>query len=424
MSPVDPSGAKRDGLSAGNSMPSAKPVLIYFDPHTAGHRKEYLAFHLRACEAMGISLKAYVPRSLWQDACSLAQIDVRLGELGADLNIPIDSFRQKYATLAHVVDIERGGGNYLLYFPMIDEYLLPILLVHASRAGLGMPWSGIFFRNSFDYLYDEWSDPKRYVKSLLRLAVLHAAQRTGMVELLTMNEGWPTRLSVPVTWQPDAMSSLDVMAENIRGDQCWPVPTRAIPKRRVSLLAFGAMAPRKGILEVTHAMEALTDEELCEIDLHLLGRFDSGYRAAVEASTARLTARGALVEIEDDFVSEVHLHDALCRCNFVLAPYVNHIASSGVVGIAAQYGRPVLAQSTYQVGEEVRRNGLGLAVNCRNRNALINALRQLLEGKVKVTAEMRAYCDRKNARSATAAFEAFLSRRFGNFLQARAECRT
>ena len=387
--------------------------FVYFDPNCDGHRREYLTFFLEVCARVGVKLCAYVPAALWKETCALAQGGIGLAEHTCDIEISIDSFKQKCSALADLFAAESGRQRTLLFFPMIDEYLLPMLYVRVRKGRFGTPWSGTIFRNSFDYLRDEISKPKLFLKSVLRRIVLPAVVRTGAVELFTLNPEWKKQLSVPVTWLPDTLSSLDRMAVVARDRDGWPVPRSADGDDRVHLLAFGSMVARKGILELVTASAALRNEELCRIELRILGKFTADYRMQVEAWLPNLRQRGAIIEIIDDYVSEPDLYAALCRCDYVLAPYVHHIGSSGVVGLAAQFGRPVLGQNTYQVGDEIRRWELGLAVDCRSQRALVAALRQLLSGKVAVTDKMRSYCERKTPLNATATIERFLQRRFG-----------
>jgi glycosyltransferase involved in cell wall biosynthesis len=159
-------------------------------------------------------------------------------------------------------------------------------------------------------------------------------------------------------------------------------------------------------VELTQGLLRLDDAALARIELKVLGRFapdEPDYKARAEAGLAGLAARGAQVELTAEYVPETQLHEALRWCDVLLAPYVAHLGSSGLVGLAAQYGRPLLAQSVYQMGEEVRRWELGMTVDATDADAVAAAVRRMLDGGARVSAGM---AELRGERNSARAFEA------------------
>jgi glycosyltransferase involved in cell wall biosynthesis len=379
-------------------MMSNSPIVIYVDPLVPGHHKEYLAFFLRVCADADLRLHAYVPTRLWLASSELAGSASKCGEHMLDLEKRSNSLAERCSILNRVVTSASAISPSLFFFPLLDDYLLPLLIRRLKKQSLGAPWSGIFFRDGFNFLGDEVHFPTEYLRSLGRLAVLRFVLKDGAKELLTLNKFWQTSVPVPVTWLPDALSSLDNMAAVASEKYGWPVPREdSLGSPRTKFLIFGAMKPRKGVKEAAEAFLDLSDAELARVELRVLGKFEGhgNYRAHAEILFDKLRQRGVVVELADAYISEQILDGALRRCDYVLAPYIRHRGSSGVMGLAAQYGRPLLSQDIYQVGKDVRQYELGVAVDCSDKSSLTEAIRAMLCGEIKVTSGMRRFRDER-----------------------------
>lgn len=374
---------------------SGGPVIIYADPYTPGHHTEHLGFYLLVCARLGIRLVAHVPDAVWEGAVRLAGAAARDAEhVAAEIPLAEETFGRKMRFLDEVGRSARARAAALVFFPTLDSFLFEMAFRYGTAQSFGVPWSGVFFADCFNYLFEQIDWPKRFVKSLMKLAAIKLAVRGGAVELFTLNKAWHTDLAVPVTWLPDSFSSLDQMASDQSRDGLWPISrSESEYGDRVRFLMFGALQPRKGLTTVAEAFLALGDEELKRVELRALGRFDpdGAYKRRTEALFAELSRRGALVELRDAYVDPNTLDRAIRRCDVVLAPYQGHIGSSGVMNIAAQYGRPLITQRRYQLGDEVRRFGLGITTDTSRPGEIAHALRAALDGRLTVTEGMRAF---------------------------------
>ncbi|MCH3980539.1 MAG: hypothetical protein LKE41_01210 [Prevotella sp.] len=80
------------------------------------------------------------------------------------------------------------------------------------------------------------------------------------------------------------------------------------------------------------------------------------------------------IVVWDKFCSYDEL-DELCReCDIIIAPYKNVYSSSGVIGYAAKYHKPVIVPNDGLLGKLVRKYKLGIAVNNLNSTAIYNLL--------------------------------------------------
>ncbi len=346
--------------------------LIYVDPVSGGHHASHLAFYLDRCAVLGVELQAVAPRQVWEQA----QIErTRQGggrllreesRLPTGIGAKLDLLREIGAAADMAV------GETAWFFPVLDDFL--ICLIPASMSGVVRRWSGVLFRDDFNYPRDELARPGKMTRSLIRYLALVLTQFSSTPGIGTLSPVWKAWLPRRPTWIPDALSI---------SDQAEP-PTGILTPRprndgRTRLLMFGAMAPRKGLVPMLKAIALAPPDRLGTIDLHIAGKFqDETMRREVDAILADIEKAGVRVSVEDRYLSNAELDDAIAACDLVLAPYQNHIGSSGVLGQAARFGKPILGQSSYQIGAEIRAFGLGVEVNSSSVTALRDGLLTLM----------------------------------------------
>lgn len=144
-------------------------------------------------------------------------------------------------------------------------------------------------------------------------------------------------------------------------------------ERPFTFLLAGSMAPRKGVLEVLEALISLRgwlDQPIC---LRLVGRFRreaSGYKEQVLSGIRELEKGEAgsriHVYIEDAFIDNASLSREFSEADCVLTPYLEFYGSSGMVGHACRYQKPLLGCLDGLLGELIRDRKLGLCVDPRD----------------------------------------------------------
>ena len=130
--------------------------------------------------------------------------------------------------------------------------------------------------------------------------------------------------------------------------------TRRADGGRFTLLMFGRMFAYKGLSQLIRA-EALLGDRIPNLRIVIAGRGDDAWaHRDLMGDPARYEVRNAF--IEDDDVARLFL-DA----DAVALPYVE-ASQSGVLNLAAAFGRPVIATDVGELGTTVATHGLGLAV--------------------------------------------------------------
>lgn len=405
------------GEQAGSSAGAGgRPSLLYVDPIPTGHAGQHLAFYLDIADRAGLEVHAIAHHSVWEEAMALVgKAPAGARRLGDRIHA-LYAERRFDAILDEVAAEAAATPPAFIFFPMLDLFVRALARRRWRGAGLPAPWGGVVFRADFNYPRDDLGSPRRLLGAQLWLLLLRYVLAANGAPILSLSPARRTRMPVEVIWLPDALSALERAAGVEAADGArWPLekPAPAEPGRSAFLL-FGHMTPRKGLLETCRAFAALTDAELGRVSLTLMGRFDpSDYRLAVEADLAALSRRGAAISCDWRHAEEAALDDALRRCDFILAPYVGHRASSSVIGLASQYGRPILTPDSFQMGQEARLFDLGVAVDARDTAVMARGLRSMLAGEIGVSPGLRRLRDLRTTARAEAVVTAYFATLLG-----------
>lgn len=390
-------------------------TVLYVDPYSGGHRPDYLKFFRGVCSDVGLSFRAFVPEDVW---IASAPEPATEGHLQEAVSLDGCGVREHLRFLGRLENMTRDDGKTMVFFSMVDKFVLPLAIRTLCARQFRLPWSGIYFRDSFSYLAEEVQHPFKLLKTVGRASALWVANWRSVLPLVVHNEDWKLPLSQGVVFLPDAMTEPDRLARNTSLTASeWPVAQ--LPQKdsdRTRFLIYGSLAPRKGIVEFCDGLLELDDELLRRVDLHVIGLFygPREYRQQFLDKAEVLRKRGALVELTEDYASWTRLDAELRWCDVTVATYINHLGQSGVLGTSVQYGRPLITQANYHLGELTRKYELGCAVEPTNPKAVAAAIHQAITGRSRVGEKMRAYREHRSperAQQAALAFFATLSGR-------------
>lgn len=176
-----------------------------------------------------------------------------------------------------------------------------------------------------------------------------------------------------------------------KAEEMQPRPEPGI-KKGATLLLFGSFNERKGVqaflnglLHYVAGADAGDGDHGDRLVLHIAGLFSSPvYRGKCLSLIKEIRARAGKVEIilEEGYVSQERSEILFRESDYVVVPYINFHGSSGVLGVAAAMGKPVIASRDGLVGELVERHGLGKTVNCQVAAEVAASIRSALAGEV------------------------------------------
>jgi glycosyltransferase involved in cell wall biosynthesis len=143
---------------------------------------------------------------------------------------------------------------------------------------------------------------------------------------------------------------------------------------RKLFLLFGELGPRKGLWKLFAALRELTAEECARAAIALVGHAEPAIEDRIARETAALSGSPISVIRRTGYVSDAERDAWFDVADVVLAPYLRHTGSSGVLLLAAACRKPVISQDFGQMGRLTRENRLGLAVDTFDPKALAQAM--------------------------------------------------
>lgn len=134
-----------------------------------------------------------------------------------------------------------------------------------------------------------------------------------------------------------------------------------ISKDNKVFLNFGYLNARKGTLDILDSFQYLSKDELAMYTFIFAGKVDTSIRENFYERIRQWQNRLQII-IFDEFC-EYELLFNLCKtCDIILIPYHTTAQSSGVIGYAAAFSKPVIGPNTGLVGNLIKDFGLGSCV--------------------------------------------------------------
>jgi hypothetical protein len=381
---------------------------LFYDELHAGHHGEYLVNLILSLDPSTASLSVIVApevlRSRLERAMTMANSPIRLDFIPLNETGLMGGFALAMAGLHRVnafIEKYKVRHVYLMYVNMF----LPALPVWRPCATVRV--RGIYFNTSLKrprgltvlgrLKFLAWSLRKR----CLFCAVM---MNPVMDRLFVLNDSATT----------EALRPLVIGGKRRVADICDPIsaamycvdgnvvrPPR--PDGRKILLLAGAISERKGVLETLHAIEQLDDNNLSRVALRIIGRSsDPCMRSKLDTAIAALCARRPVADIflRDEFIDET-AYALECRtCDAMLIPYVHFTGSSGMVGLACLFGKPVIATDECVVGSLTRRLHIGDSINPKDADAYAHSIVRFLDYGLDFDSKLAAdYVERSSFRS-------------------------
>lgn len=153
--------------------------------------------------------------------------------------------------------------------------------------------------------------------------------------------------------------------------------------KQFNFLMLGAISPRKGGLEVIKALKHSNFPEGMTVSLRLIGAFSKEYPAyskliKSEIESLKNIRNDVIVLVQNEFIDNEIFCQEISNTDCVLAPYIGFTGSSGMIGHACRYEKPLLVSSEGLIGEIVLQSKLGLCVDPQNIEALSISLGKMV----------------------------------------------
>ncbi len=347
---------------------------LLFCPRIEGHRIEYIN-HLY-CGAVNDSKNDYilaVPKSFDQRKAIYSWpngTNIKLVYLDTKYILPIKGniIKQSHEKCRRLGDfLKEYNIDEVLLLDMIDYVpFLPLCVKKKVKV------SGIIYRiYTYDYQNEGFAkkcmDRLKYIV-MSHFEVYHKVYILNALEAVnTLNRLYST---TKFTYLPDPVVAIKHVADvDIRKKYF-------IPEDRKIILHPGGMLDYKGTIEILQAIALLDDKMKEKFTFIFAGVITKGIRDKFYSLYNDLKESVQLIVIED-FLSLDLLGRLFMDCNYVLIPYKINSQSSGIIGHAAFFKRPVIVVRGGVIGNLVEKYKLGLLLDSFSPEAIKSMLEDI-----------------------------------------------
>lgn len=157
------------------------------------------------------------------------------------------------------------------------------------------------------------------------------------------------------------------------------IPLAFLEKSKRIFLHCGGLGERKGTFNILKAIKALSKQERDKALFIFAGRIssDNFYKKFIE-SINQLSASAHIQYIEG-FLRFEELGYLFEIADYILIPYTNVENSSGIIGYAAQYNKPVIGPKEGLLGDIIDFYHLGITISQLDAHKLKNTIAKMIE---------------------------------------------
>lgn len=156
---------------------------------------------------------------------------------------------------------------------------------------------------------------------------------------------------------------------------------------------FGGLSRRKGTHVILDSIDYLTQDESKNYVFIIAGVAGDSIKDYIAYKIEALSEKVTII-FENRFCEYEYLAGLCQCCNAILIPYQQTDLSSGLLGYASQFQKPVIGPNSGLIGELINQYNLGLSIDASSPVQLSLAYRMVLEGKVSELG--KEYCHANN----------------------------
>ena len=323
--------------------------ILIFDIRTSGHHIEYINHLVRGAVndtknsyvfALKYSDKIYQPN---QKNISFVFIDdIRISSC-LNTNKLLGAYRKSKLLFEYVTKY-KINKIFLIY---LMEYI-PFLFACPSNVKV----SGIIYSiylyfgskpNSFSSLFNAGIYKMISIKRNFEpIFILNDSSSTAF-----LNRKFSTKKFFPLEDPFNASLGDDLKSE-----------LNVSSRSEINFLHFGCLCRRKGTMTILHAISLIPATDARKFKFVFAGKVDDDIKDEYYTLIKKLQPIYN-IELHDRFCSESEIHHFCRTTDYILVPYSRTSASSGLIGYAAKYDKPVIGPSDGLLGKLIRKNSLG-----------------------------------------------------------------
>ena len=168
-----------------------------------------------------------------------------------------------------------------------------------------------------------------------------------------------------------------------------------IPQENNVYLQFGSMDSRKNTLNILRAIKLMSPREQESKTFVFMGKLYDNIRDEFNSLIEELKEKVQII-VKEGFVPYEFLNSMCYTADIILTIYTNVEMSSGTIGYAAYFEKPVIGPSAGLLGNLIKDNNLGLTIDQVSPETIKDALLVDIkpqENNYKQTHSVSVFCD-------------------------------
>ena len=332
-------------------------VRLVFDTDTAGHHVEYIHhIYMKILEKTDNSYIIVVPEDfklceaqyIWPKAKHILFefIPQDVVDKANSSSMYVSSFRRT-KLLSHYV--KRFGATHVLLITLIK--FIPFLPFVISKK---INVYGIIYKL---YLY-EWKDYS-VIRKLLEMFKYQVLSYNNCIKkVFVLNDSSSAaRLNAlyrvdKFVFLADPFNDDNYKPRNIRGEL-------GIPAENLVFLHAGAMNRRKGTLTFLNSILQIPQEKRKKMTFVIAGAIQADIKEEFER-LFNIVKNKCQIVLYNEYCSNSFMADLFESSDCIVLPYEVTAQSSGLIGYAAHFRKPVIGPKTGLVGKLIRKYRLGI----------------------------------------------------------------
>lgn len=334
-------------------------MTIVFDDTITGHHLEYLShYHALAGRKREEQFLFLLPKEFekekhtinWTDEENITVRYISDSDMAKckNTNVFVAAWR-KSRLVANEARKENAGRVILT---TLIEFMPFLLFLIPSNCIL----SGIIYRI---YLRDNNMSGIRLWLEKLRFFLMARIHKKSILYILndkksvcTLNKEYNT---TKFKFLPDPVPNIDISSVRSIREKL------GIQDSGYVYLHFGGLTERKGTLEILKAIMITDEKTLSNKSFVFAGKVYDDIREEFYNLLEQAKQRTNIL-VFDEFCQYDFLYNLCKTCDCILIPYKMTNLSSGILGYAALFNKPVIAPEQGLIGDIVRENSLGITL--------------------------------------------------------------
>ena len=335
-------------------------MKIIFETSLQGHRYEYLHnLYLYAGKELREKILFVLPQDervdLWKKDSfhNVALEYFSKEELKSCLNKNLLLASYYKAKVLNKYIKKYSASSVFLIFLML---YMPFILFFLPK---GVKVSGIIYRS---FLWEDSTKQSSARRRLEWLRYLLMAKSSKVDRVLLLND-LKSALAFNIKFATSKFVRLPDPYTPLDGKLYDAKEKLNIDKDDNLFIQIGQLSGRKGTLEILDALSMLTSDEAKHNYFCFAGKVAGDIYEQFYIKVEELKNKGVHILVRDEYISSEMLNSLCASCDCMLTPYKNTNQSSGAIGYAAQFGKPVIGPSKGLLGHLIKHYKLGYQIN-------------------------------------------------------------